>query len=76
MFACFWWAVDEDGRCWCVREYEESGLIVQDAAAKMLEHTLPNEKISLTYAPPDMWSRQRTADGQWQSCSCKTAWPL
>ena len=59
MFACFWWAVDEDGRCWCVRELEEKGLIVQEAAAKMLEHTLPNEKISLTYAPPDMWSRQK-----------------
>lgn len=59
MFACFWWAVDEDGRCWCIRELEEKGLIVQDAAAKMLEHTLPNEKISMTYAPPDMWSRQK-----------------
>ena len=59
MFACFWWAVDEDGRCWCIRELEEKGLIVQEAAAKMLEHTLPNEKISLTYAPPDMWSRQK-----------------
>ena len=59
MFACFWWAVDEDGRCWCIRELEEKGLIVQDAAAKMLEHTLPNEKISITYAPPDMWSRQK-----------------
>ena len=59
MFACFWWAVDEDGRCWCVRELEEKGLIVQEAAAKMLEHTLPNEKISMTYAPPDMWSRQK-----------------
>ena len=59
MFACFWWAVDEDGRCWCIRELEEKGLIVQEAAAKMLEHTLPNEKISITYAPPDMWSRQK-----------------
>ena len=59
MFACFWWAVDEDGRCWCIRELEEKGLIVQEAAAKMLEHTLPNEKISMTYAPPDMWSRQK-----------------
>ena len=59
MFACFWWAVDEDGRCWCIREFEKDGLIVQDAAAAMLEHTLPNEKISLTYAPPDMWSRQK-----------------
>ena len=59
MFACFWWAVDEDGRCWCIRKLEEKGLIVQEAAAKMLEHTLPNEKISMTYAPPDMWSRQK-----------------
>ena len=59
MFACFWWAVDEDGRCWCIRELEEKGLIVQEAAAKMLENTLPNEKISITYAPPDMWSRQK-----------------
>ena len=59
MFARFWWAVDEDGRCWCIRELEEKGLIVQEAAAKMLEHTLPNEKISMTYAPPDMWSRQK-----------------
>ena len=59
MFACFWWAVDEDGRCWCIRELEEKGLIVQEAAAKLLEHTLPNEKISITYAPPDMWSRQK-----------------
>ena len=59
MFACFWWAVDEDGRCWCIRELEEKGLIVQEAAAKMLEHTLPKEKISMPYAPPDMWSRQK-----------------
>ena len=59
MFACFWWAVDEDGRCWCIRELEEKGLIVQEAAAKLLEHTLPNEEISITYAPPDMWSRQK-----------------
>ena len=59
MFACFWWAVDEDGRCWCVREFEKKGLIVQEAAAAILEHTLPDEQIALTYAPPDMWSRQK-----------------
>ena len=59
MFACFWWAVDEDGRAWCYREYCRSGLIVQDAAQAIREHTLPGENIITTYAPPDMWNRQK-----------------
>lgn len=59
MFACFWWAVDEDGRAWCIREYERKNLIVQDAAKEIREHTLPGEKIEITYAPPDMWNRQK-----------------
>lgn len=59
MFAALWWAVDEDGRCWCVREFEEKGLIVQEAAQQLLAHTLPTETIAVTYAPPDMWSRQK-----------------
>ena len=59
MFAVFWWAVDEDGRCWCYREFEKSNLIVQEAAAAAKNHTLPTEKISITYAPPDMWARSR-----------------
>ena len=59
MFACFWWAVDEDGRAWCIREYEHKNLIVQDAAKEIIDHTLPGEKIDITYAPPDMWNRQK-----------------
>jgi phage terminase large subunit len=59
MFCCLWWAVDEDGRAWCYREYARKGLIVQEAAAIMREHTLPGENIITTYAPPDMWSRQK-----------------
>jgi phage terminase large subunit len=58
-FACMWWAVDEDGRAWCFRSFEEKDLNVQDAAAKALEHTLPHEKVNITYAPPDMWSRMK-----------------
>lgn len=54
-----WWAVDEDGRCWCFREFEESGLVVQDAAVEIQNHTLPNESIETTYVPPDMWNRQK-----------------
>lgn len=59
MFACYWWAVDEDGRSWCVREFCEKGLIVKDAAAKIHDLTLPGENVGATYAPPDMWSRQK-----------------
>lgn len=59
MFSCFWVAVDEDGRSWVFRQYEQSGLVVEEAAAQALAHTLPGEKVSATYAPPDMWSRQK-----------------
>ena len=59
MFACFWWAVDEDGRSWCYREFEHSDMIVQAAAAATLQHTLPGEDIQITYAPPDVWNRQK-----------------
>ena len=59
MFACFWWAVDTDGRCWCYRSFEQENLNPQMAAHFVLENTLPSEKIICTYAPPDMWSRQR-----------------
>lgn len=57
--AVFWWAVDEDGRCWCYREFEKSDLIVQEAAAAIKNSTLPNENIMITYAPPDMWARSK-----------------
>ena len=59
MFACGWFAVDEDGRSWMYREYSEPNLIVQDAAKAMLDMTMPGEKIEVTFAPPDMWSRQK-----------------
>lgn len=59
MFACAWFAVDEDGRSYMYREYSESNLITQDAAKMMLQLTLPGEKIEVTFAPPDMWNRQK-----------------
>lgn len=59
MFSCFWETVDEDGRTWVFRQYEQSGLVVEEAAAQAKMHTLPGEKISATYAPPDMWNRQK-----------------
>lgn len=59
MFACYWIAVDEIGRCYVYRETKDSGLIVQQAAQMILNNTLDDEFISVTFAPPDMWNRQK-----------------
>ena len=59
MFACFWWAVDTDGRVWCYRSFELDNLAPQDAARYIVQNTMNTEKIMCTYAPPDMWNRQR-----------------
>lgn len=59
MFFCIWIAVDENGRGYVYREYDESNMVVSDAARKQLELTRPDENIDFTIAPPDMWSRAR-----------------
>ena len=59
MFACLWIAVDEQGGCWVYRELARPGLIVSAAADAMLAAETPGEQISLTLAPPDLWSRQK-----------------
>lgn len=63
MFACYWVAVDTDGRSYVYREFCQPELIVKDAAKEIHSHTLPSERIEITFAPPDMWNRQRT-DGK------------
>lgn len=59
MFACLWIAVDFDGRCWVYREYQKSDLIVSEAAQAMADLTPAWEHIEATFAPPDMWNRQK-----------------
>lgn len=59
MFACLWIAVDFSGRCYVYREYCESDLVVSDAARVMRACTPPEERVSFTIAPPDMWNRQK-----------------
>ena len=58
-FVVGWWAVDQDGRCWCYRTFEQENLNIPDAVNAVKNHTLPDDKIIITYAPPDMWNRQR-----------------
>lgn len=59
MFACLWIAVDFSGRCYVYREYCESDLVVSNAARVMRACTPPEERVSFTIAPPDMWNRQK-----------------
>lgn len=59
MFACFWIAVSPEGRSYVYREFCRSNMIVPDAARAILDNTLPGEQISITFAPPDMWNRQK-----------------
>lgn len=59
MLACLWIAIDETGRCFIYRETKIPGLIVSEAVRLILECTLPNEHIIATFAPPDIWSRQK-----------------
>lgn len=59
MCAVLWWAVDEDGRCWAYREVEKEGLVVQQAADMILQNTMSYEIPVATYAPPDLWNRQK-----------------
>ena len=59
MFACYWAAIDFEGRIWIYREFCESGLIVSEAAQIARNLTPDNEFIQYTVAPPDMWSTQK-----------------
>lgn len=59
MLACYWAAIDYDGRIWVYRELCRPGLKVSDAAAAMREMTPPGERVRYTIAPPDMWTTQK-----------------
>lgn len=58
MLACLWAAVDESGDIWIYREYCESGLIVSEAARRILDMSY-GEDVCTTVAPPDMYNRQK-----------------
>lgn len=58
-FFCIWVAVDETGRCYVYRQFEQKDMLVSDAARKQLELTRPDEAIDFTVAPPDIWARSR-----------------
>lgn len=57
--ACYWWAVDQSGRCFVYRELYESGLNLSKAAQKIVDMTPAEERISYTVASPDLWNRRQ-----------------
>ncbi len=58
MLACCWVAVDEKGRSYVYRELKKSGLVVRQAA-ELIKRLTGDEEITATFAPPDIWSRQK-----------------
>ena len=59
MLAVVWAAVDERCRAVIYREYRQSNLNVSEAAQAILDNTGRDEHIAVTFAPPDMWNRQK-----------------
>lgn len=76
MLACLWIAVDENGCAEVYRELKEPGLIVSAACARILESTSQSENIALTFAPPDLRSRQKDSGRSLQELFALSGVPL
>ncbi|MCL2081315.1 MAG: phage terminase large subunit [Oscillospiraceae bacterium] len=57
MLACYWIALDERGRAFVYRELYEPNIIASSAARQIMDMTPRSEKITVTFAPPDLFSR-------------------
>lgn len=56
--AGLFYAVDTQGNTIVYKEVYQSGLIVSEAAEKMIE-AIGDKEITACYAPPDLWNRNR-----------------
>ena len=57
MFACYFAAMDEAENCFVYREIYEPGLLVAEAAERLLEKLSGEEEIESFLAPPDLWNK-------------------
>jgi phage terminase large subunit len=57
MLACYWIAQDGNNKAYVYKELYQSGLIISEAANRMVEIT--NEPIYETAAPPDLWNKRQ-----------------
>lgn len=66
MLACYWAAFDDTGKCYVYKELCEPNLIIKQAARRIIERTTEDDNIICTFAPFDMWARNR-ATGKYQA---------
>ncbi len=59
MLACLWIALSPEGRAIVYRELCKPNLIISKAASCIRAAEAEGEQIYRTFAPPDLWSRQR-----------------
>ena len=59
MTSCLWCAADGKGNVIVYREFNNSGLILSEAARQILKNTPKDEKIRYTVASPDLWNRRQ-----------------
>lgn len=57
MLACYWVALNDNGKAYVYKEKYKSDLVISDAAQAVKDMT--NERIQATYAPPDLWNRRQ-----------------
>lgn len=56
-YAAIWSTIDYDGNVYTYREDYQAGLTADAQAERVLEKTLPTEKIDAVYLDPAMWGR-------------------
>lgn len=59
MTACLWLAVSPDKRVYVYRELYEPGLLLSEAAERIVSLTPRDESIRYTVASPDLWNRRQ-----------------
>ena len=65
MLACLWFSVDSKGDVTVIRELYEPNLIASEAAKRILSAS--GEPVTATFAPPDLWNRQKdTGKSMWE----------
>jgi hypothetical protein len=60
MLSVRWVDVDEDGNCKVYREFDESNLIISEAAREIRRYWIEEGMPKAVLAPPDMWNRETT----------------
>jgi len=56
-FACLWFAVDELGNYYVIKEYAEPDKVISDGSKEIVG--LYDGSITSTLAPPDLWARSQ-----------------